>query len=90
MSSQTLLEINKLCISVNDKSILNDIDLSLNKGDVLGIIGESGSGKSMLALSIMGLLPEGFETTGSINFNQQNLLQASEAQLCNGSVFLQE
>ena len=81
-AGQTLLEINKLNVLVNDKQILNDVELSLNNGDVLGIIGESGSGKSMLALSIMGLLPEGFETAGDINFNQQNLLQTSEAELC--------
>ncbi len=79
---ETLLEIHKLNVSINGKPILNAIDLSLAKGDVLGIIGESGSGKSMLALSIMGLLPQGFETTGQINFDQQNLLQMSEAQLC--------
>ncbi len=79
---QTLLEINQLNVSINEKPILNNIELSLGKGDVLGIIGESGSGKSMLALSIMGLLPDGFDTAGEINFNQQNLLQATEESLC--------
>ncbi len=93
-AAETLLEINKLNVSVTtssnssralpteNKPILNSIELSLNRGDVLGIIGESGSGKSMLALSIMGLLPEGFNTAGEINFDQQNLLKLSEEQLC--------
>jgi len=81
-TQQALLEINKLNVSVNDKPILNNIDLSLAKGDVLGVIGESGSGKSMLALSMMRLLPEGFEASGSINLNNQDLMQLDEPQLC--------
>jgi len=67
-----LLEISNLDVSVNNKPILNNIHLSLAKGEVLGIIGESGSGKSMLALSMMRLLP----------FDGQDLMQLEEPQLC--------
>ena len=81
-AAQALLEVNKLNVSINGKPILKDIDVSLNKGDVLGVIGESGSGKSMLALSMMCLLPEGFEASGQIKFDQRDLLQLDEAKLC--------
>lgn len=42
-----------------EKTVVNDISFSLREGEILGIAGESGSGKSMTALAIMGLLPEG-------------------------------
>lgn len=42
-----------------EKTVVNDISFSLREGEVLGIAGESGSGKSMTALAVMGLLPEG-------------------------------
>lgn len=42
-----------------EKTVVNDISFSLKEGEVLGIAGESGSGKSMTALAVMGLLPEG-------------------------------
>ena len=41
-----------------DKTVVNDVSFSLHEGEILGIAGESGSGKSMTALSVMGLLPE--------------------------------
>ena len=42
---------------IREKKILNDISFDLDKGEVLGIAGESGSGKSLTALSILNLLP---------------------------------
>lgn len=42
-----------------EKTVVNDISFSLREGEILGIAGESGSGKSMTALAVMGLLPEG-------------------------------
>ena len=41
-----------------EKIVVNDISFSLREGEILGIAGESGSGKSMTALAVMGLLPE--------------------------------
>lgn len=76
---QTVLEIDKLKVGINDDdgkkvSIVNGISFSLNKGETLGIVGESGCGKSMTSLSLMGLLPPGVEwqdgsiTTEGLNF----------------------
>lgn len=42
-----------------EKTVVNDVSFSLKEGEILGIAGESGSGKSMTALAIMGLLPVG-------------------------------
>ena len=50
--------------------------------EILGIIGESGSGKSMTANSIIKLLPNGSQLSGEIIFNQKNLLETSEMEMC--------
>ena len=55
---------------------LEDIAFSLYRGDTMGLVGESGCGKSSLALAIMGILPENAEiTSGKIIFEGQDLLQ---------------
>ncbi|WP_423800939.1 ABC transporter ATP-binding protein [Neobacillus sp. SAB-20_R2A] len=62
---QKVLEIDQLKVGINDDgnkiAIVNGISFSLNKGETLGIVGESGCGKSMTSLSLMGLLPPGVE-----------------------------
>ncbi|MEO6395564.1 MAG: ABC transporter ATP-binding protein [Devosia sp.] len=78
----SLLEISNLKLDIGAIPILRDIDLKLEQGKVLGIIGESGSGKSMTALSIMGLAPRGAHLGGSVAYYGENLLQKSEAEMC--------
>ncbi len=78
----SLLTIKDLSLKIGDAEILRDIDLSINGGEILGIIGESGSGKSMSALSIMQLLPSGSVTGGSIKLNGVELLDKSEEEMC--------
>ncbi len=57
---------------------VDGLSLDLYEGEVLGLVGESGCGKTMTALSIMGLLPgNGRAVAGSINFEGKNLLQCS-------------
>ena len=58
------------------------LSFDLEKGETLGIVGESGCGKSMTALALMGLLPDGARTEGSIGFQGENLLAAGEKRLC--------
>jgi peptide/nickel transport system ATP-binding protein len=61
--------------------VLDGIDLNLQEGETLGIVGETGCGKSVLAKSIMGLLPAppARPLSGEIRFENQNLLKATDA-----------
>ena len=61
---------------------VRDLSFELAKGATLGIVGESGCGKSMTALAIMGLLPENARTDGRVVFDGRNLLGWSEDELC--------
>lgn len=61
---------------------VNDLNFSLEAGKVMGLIGESGSGKSVTALSIMGLVPPpGRITGGRILFQGQDVLEMSETHI---------
>lgn len=50
-----MLEIRNLTVFIHDKQVLNQVSLSVPKGKVVGIIGESGSGKSVLCSTILNL-----------------------------------
>lgn len=77
-----LLEVKALCLSINGTQILQDISFSLASGNILGVIGESGSGKSLTAFSIMQLLPNGSKTQGSISLDGEKLSKANEERMC--------
>jgi peptide/nickel transport system ATP-binding protein len=77
-----LLELTRLSVAIGQTPILRDVSLALREGEVLGIIGESGSGKSMTALAIMGLLPRGAVAGGSVRLLGQEILGLPERALC--------
>jgi peptide/nickel transport system ATP-binding protein/oligopeptide transport system ATP-binding protein len=62
---------------------VNGVDLNVPKGQTLGLVGESGCGKSVTALSVMRLIPDppGKITDGEIIFDGQNLLKLSESEM---------
>ncbi len=76
-----LLDVKDLQLSIGKFPILRDIDLSVDAGQILGVIGESGSGKSMTALSIMQLLPFGSTTSGSIKLDGREVLGLPDAEM---------
>ena len=82
----TLLDVRDLHISLptaqGPAAALRGVSLQMAAGDTLGLIGESGCGKSMTALALMGLLPPGAQLRGSIRFEGQELVGAPEAQWC--------
>lgn len=61
---------------------LRGLSFTLRPGQTLGVIGESGCGKSLTALAIMGLLPERAQVSGSVRLHGQELLGQDEAAWC--------
>ncbi len=61
---------------------LRGVSFAIDRGQTLGLIGESGCGKSLTALALMGLLPEGAQVTGSLRLNGRELLGQPEADWC--------
>ena len=58
------------------------VSFALERGETLGLIGESGCGKSITALALLGLLPERAIVSGSIRFDGEELVGRSDAELC--------
>jgi peptide/nickel transport system ATP-binding protein len=61
-----VLSVSGLTVTVRDKTLVSDVDLTVGPGERVGLIGESGSGKSLTALSLLGLLPEDVIAAGSV------------------------
>lgn len=78
----SLLQIEGLNLSIHGTPILNDIAIEVAPGEIHGIIGESGSGKSMTAFSVLQLLPNGAQCSGTVSLNGTDMLHASEDTLC--------
>jgi peptide/nickel transport system ATP-binding protein len=74
-----LLEIKDLRVSYGNDTVLNGIDLDLADGEALAIIGESGTGKTTLGMSIMRLAEA--RVQGSIRFNGADLLSLSDVEM---------
>lgn len=80
-AAQRILQVSNLSVELNRaagarKSILKDVSLSLSQNEVLGIIGESGSGKTVLSRALVNWINSPLAITGgSIVYREQNLLQ---------------
>ncbi len=61
--------------------LVRGVSFDIARGERVGLIGESGSGKSLTALSIMGLLPDELAASGSVKLEGRELLTASEKEL---------
>ena len=82
-----LLEVKNLRIELTTRDgvapVIDDLSFTLNPGETMSFVGESGCGKSMTALALMGLLPEkvGRVAAGNIIFDGEDLSQASDERL---------
>ena len=75
-----LLEVNDLCIKFERHGNVNVVDhvsFKVRPGETMGLVGESGCGKSITALTIMGLIDPKAEITGEILYQGENLLEKS-------------
>jgi oligopeptide/dipeptide ABC transporter ATP-binding protein len=86
-SNEPLLTVSNLSIDFETETGLlravDDISFSVNRGEILGIVGESGCGKTVTALSLMRLLPHptGKISAGQIKFNEKQIVSASVNEL---------
>ena len=87
-----MLELKDICVSFRSErqdrvfghtrqQVLFDVSLSVKKGTCLGILGESGSGKSMSMKAAMGLLDKGFSVSGAAMFQGEPLLEKTGEEL---------
>ncbi len=80
-----MLEVSDLCVSFSLEtgtlSAVRGLGYTLAPGEVLGIVGESGCGKTVSALAVMGLLPAGARVTGSVRFQGREVLGLGDREL---------
>lgn len=82
-----ILEVNNLRIAYPHKSetktiwAVDDVSFTLHPGEKLGLVGESGCGKSTIGRAIMRLLPDGSKTEGKVNFNNKSVFDFNPRQL---------
>ena len=77
-----MLEVNNLRITVNSKVLVDKISFKLDENKTLGIIGQSGSGKTLTVLSIMGLLDRKvYKISGNIKFLNKEILGLNEKEI---------
>ena len=81
-----MLEIKNLEASINDKTILKDLNLSIKPGELHAIMGPNGSGKSTLANILSGKI--GYQISGEIKFNGKSLLEIPVEERAQKGIFL--
>lgn len=80
MNDRAILEVENLTVDwINQKSLIKGVSFSVKKGKVLGLIGESGSGKSTICMAILGLLKKDkFRVSGKAFLDNQDVINVDE------------
>ncbi len=85
-TTKPLLEVKDLHVRLHTQrgpaEAVRGIDFMLERGETMGLVGESGCGKSITVQSLMGLLPSSAQVTGSIRFDGAELVGRSEREMC--------
>ncbi|MBJ7602356.1 MAG: ABC transporter ATP-binding protein [Candidatus Dormibacteraeota bacterium] len=77
-----MVRVSDLSVRVGTVEAVHSVGFELAAGRRTGLIGESGSGKTLTALAVMGLLPDGLSASGRAVYREQDLVALSEAELC--------
>ncbi|MCM1330306.1 MAG: ABC transporter ATP-binding protein [Ruminococcus sp.] len=97
MPNKPFLEIQDLSVSFHmyerslkqtDLKVISDLHLTARSGEVVAVAGSSGSGKSLLASAVLGILPPNAEVSGSIRYNGEELTAQRQKQLRGGEIAL--
>ena len=72
-SDDPVIDVRGLGVRVGDVDLVSDVTFSIGRGERVGLIGESGSGKSLTGLSLLGLLPEDLVAAGSVRLPAPDL-----------------
>ncbi|MEA3109731.1 MAG: peptide/nickel transport system ATP-binding protein ddpF, partial [Gammaproteobacteria bacterium] len=81
MTPRPLLLVDRLSVSIGDAPIIRQLSFRVDAGEIVGLAGASGSGKSMTALAIMRLLPPRARLSGAVYLNGAAITTKSEAEL---------
>jgi peptide/nickel transport system ATP-binding protein len=76
----TLLELDGVSVDFGAVSAVSDVSLQVSEGEIFGVVGESGCGKTTLAMAVMGLLPSTATVRGEIRFQGEDVLARTEAE----------
>ena len=82
MSGEPVLTVENLTVRVGETTAVSGVGFTIERGTRVGLIGESGSGKTLTALSVMGLLAEGLTATGTVRHHGRELLGLTEDEMC--------
>ncbi|WFU38327.1 ABC transporter ATP-binding protein [Bradyrhizobium sp. CB82] len=81
-----LIDVDNLSVRLNTSrgpaQAVRGVSFSLKRGETLGLVGESGCGKSITALALMGLLPDSAVLSGSVRLDGRELIKLSDADYC--------
>ena len=97
MKKEPILKVKDLGVSFSqytkglrrrELKVITNLDVELYEGEILAVVGSSGSGKSLLAHAILGILPDNSATEGSITYKNKELTQKDKEKLRGDEIVL--